>query len=179
LGPFAGPESARIIAFAIVSGATAMIRPTTPADTDRLVALTAATAVFKPHEIAVLREVLDDYHRGNHEYGHLAVTAEQDGEVVGFAYYAPDTMTDRTWFLYWIAVDPSLQGRGVGRELLVRAEADIAGRRGRMLLIETSSTPIYEPTRQFYLKNGYKITSVLPDYYCDGDDRVVFGKRFE
>jgi ribosomal protein S18 acetylase RimI-like enzyme len=148
-----------------------------PTDTPPLLELTTATRVFKPHEIETLREVLDDFHRTNHEFGHVAVTCEHDGEVVGFAYYAPDSMTDRTWFLWWIAVAPSCQGQGIGTELLRYVEADLQARHGRLLLIETSSTPIYEPTRQFYRKHGYTVCSVLPDYYCDGDDRVVFLRR--
>jgi hypothetical protein len=45
------------------------------------------------------------------------------------------------------------------------------------MLIETSSLPRYEPTRRFYLKHGYEPAAVLRDFYADGDDPVVFGKR--
>ena len=38
-----------------------MIRPTTPEDTDALVAIADSTGVFKPIELVALREVLDDY----------------------------------------------------------------------------------------------------------------------
>jgi ribosomal protein S18 acetylase RimI-like enzyme len=154
-----------------------MIRPTVPADTPLLLALTAGTAVFKPHEIDTLKEVLDDYHAVNHAAEHVAVTDERDGEVVGFAYYAPDGMTDRTWYLYWIAVKRDTQARGVGSHLLRHAEADVRHRRGRLFLIETSSQPSYEPTRRFYLKHGYEVGAVLRDYYADGDDLVTFRKR--
>jgi hypothetical protein len=33
-------------------------------------------------------------------------------------------------------------------------------------------------TRRFYLKHGYEQVCVQPDYYADGDDMVVFRKRF-
>ena len=57
------------------------------------------------------------------------------------------------------------------------AEEDIRKRQGRVLFIETSSLPHYEPTRRFYLKHGYEVTGQLRDYYADGDDMVVFRKR--
>ena len=38
-----------------------MIRPTVPADTPRLLELTAQTGLFRPAEIDTLKEVLDDY----------------------------------------------------------------------------------------------------------------------
>jgi hypothetical protein len=47
-----------------------------------------------------------------------------------------------------------------------------------LLLIETSGLPHYEPTRRFYAKHGYHVASRIADYYADGDDMVVFGKRF-
>jgi ribosomal protein S18 acetylase RimI-like enzyme len=154
-----------------------MIRPTVPADTPALVELTRNTGVFKPHEIQALDEVLSDYHACNHREGHVAVTDERHGKIVGYAYYAPASMTDRTWYLYWIAVSPSTQSRGVGGGLLRHAAEDIRGRGGRILFIETSSLPHYDLTRKFYHKHGYEVTGVLKDYYSDGDDMVVFRKR--
>jgi ribosomal protein S18 acetylase RimI-like enzyme len=154
-----------------------VIRPTVPADTPLLLALTEGTGVFKPHEVETLREVLDDYHSFNHAHDHVCVTDERDGQVVGYAYYAPDSMTDRTWYLYWIAVQRTTQARGVGSDLLRYAEADIRQRHGRLFLIETSSQPSYEPTRRFYAKHGYEIGAVLRDFYTDGDDMVIFSKR--
>ena len=120
--------------------------------------------------------MLDDYHAGNQEAGHRSVTDEQDGRTIGFAYYAPAAMTDRTWYLYWIAVAKTIQARGIGGALLRHAEDDIRRLRGRLLLIETSSLPHYELTRRFYLKHGYEQAATLKDYYSDGDDMVVFRK---
>jgi ribosomal protein S18 acetylase RimI-like enzyme len=154
-----------------------MIRPTTPADTPTLLAIAEGTHVFKPHEIVALREVLDDYHQTNHALGHRSVTAEEAGQVVGFVYYAPAAMTDRGWSLYWIAVRQDLRAKGAGTRLLRHAEEEIRQSHGRILFIETSSLPQYEPTRRFYLKNQYEQTAVLRDFYADGDDMVVFRKR--
>jgi GNAT superfamily N-acetyltransferase len=125
-----------------------------------------------------LREVLDDYHAQNLAVGHRSITCERDGRVIGFAYYAPAAMTDRTWYLYWIAVDKRIHAKGVGSSLLRHAEDEIRKSRGRILLIETSSLPHYEKTRSFYVKHGYEPDCVLRDYYADGDDMVIFRKRF-
>jgi ribosomal protein S18 acetylase RimI-like enzyme len=154
-----------------------MIRPTLPADTPALLVLAEETGVFKPHEIQALREVLDDYHASNRELGHRCVSDERDGQIIGFAYYAPAAMTDRTWYLYWIAVRKSLHARGVGGELLRHAEDDIRRAGGRVLFIETSSQPHYELTRRFYLKHAYAQEAILRGYYASGDDMVVFRKQ--
>jgi GNAT superfamily N-acetyltransferase len=154
-----------------------MIRPTTPEDTPTLIALTRATGVFRPLELQALDEVLEDYHGGTCGQGHVAVTEEEGGQVRGFAYYAPAAMTDRAWYLWWIVVRKDLHARGIGGELLRRAEDDVRRARGRILLVETSSTPHYDFTRRFYLKHGYEQHAVLRDFYADGDDMVVFRKR--
>jgi len=154
-----------------------MIRASTPADIPELLALTQGTGVFKPHEIQALDEVLADYFSTNHKDDHVAVTWEDQGEILGYAYYAPAAMTDRTWYLYWIAVRSHVQARGIGAGLLRYAEDDIRKHKGRVLFIETSSLPHYEKTRHFYLRHGYDLTGVLRDYYTDGDDMVVFRKK--
>lgn len=154
-----------------------MIRPAQPNDTPTLVELAAQTGVFKPLEIAALQEVLDDYHAVNAEQGDRCFVFERDDVLLGFEYHAQEAMTDRTWCLWWIAVRPDTQGQGIGSQLLQFVEDDIRKFGGRLLEIETSSTPHYEPTRQFYLKHGYPIVAQKPDYYADGDDMVVFSKR--
>jgi GNAT superfamily N-acetyltransferase len=154
-----------------------MMRPTLPSETQHLMEIARGTNVFKPMEIDALQEVLDDYHKGNQHAGHRAVSYEQDGKVIGFAYYAPTPMTDCTWHLYWIFVDKQTQAKGIGAKLLKHAEEDITRSGGRLFVIETSSLPSYEPTRKFYLKYHYEQTAVIRDFYTDGDDMVVFRKH--
>jgi GNAT superfamily N-acetyltransferase len=153
-----------------------MIRPTLAEDDLALLSLTQATGVFSAPDLEVLREVLADYHAANWARGHQSVTLEEDGRVLGFAYYAPAPMTDRTWYLWWIVVDKHVQATGLGRRLLQHVEKAIRKQNGRLLLLETSSLPSYELTRRFYLKNGYEVAAVLKDYYAVGHDMVVFRK---
>jgi ribosomal protein S18 acetylase RimI-like enzyme len=152
-----------------------MIRPSTPDDAERLVALTEATGFFRPHEIEALRGVLDAYFEG--EPSHACYTSEGEAGIDGYVYLGEAEMADRAWYIWWMAVDPPTQGRGIGRELLRSAEDEARRRGGRVMFIETSGLPSYEPTRRFYLKNGYDREAVLRDYYRDGDDLVTFRKR--
>ena len=152
------------------------LRPTIPADTPALLQLTTGTGVFQPHEVETLEEVLADFHREGEDYGHLCFTYLDKKAVVGFIYLAPVAMTDRTWELWWIVVDAAKQGRGLGSQLLGLAENLVRRQLGRVLFIETSSLAHYVPTQKFYLKHGYKLVATLPDYYADGDDKIIFHK---
>jgi ribosomal protein S18 acetylase RimI-like enzyme len=154
-----------------------MIRPITPDDTPTLVGLTAETEMFKPLEIRALQEVLVDYFKETMAEGHRAFLLEEGHRTLGYVYYAPAPMADKTWYVYWIAVDRTHQGQGVGSKLVAWAEDDVRMREGRLLFIETSMLPHYEPTRRFYQKRGYELAARLQDWYAEGDDMVVFRKR--
>lgn len=154
-----------------------MIRPVQPDDSSTLIALAEQTGVFKPAEIVALEEVLRDYHAAHREQGHRAVARVDGPSIAGFAYYAPSAMSDRGWYLWWIAVRKDVQARGIGGLLLRHAEEDMLAAGGRMVWIETSSLPHYEPTRRFYLKHGYEQAATLADFYADGDHMIVFRKR--
>jgi ribosomal protein S18 acetylase RimI-like enzyme len=155
----------------------ASIRPTVPADTPALLALTEGTGLFLPRDIEALDSVLKSYHEQDKHQGHISITTVQDGAVIGFAYYAPAPMTDRTWHLWWIAVSKQIQSRGVGGQLLRQVEEGSRAANARLLMVETSSLPSYELTRRFYVKNGYTLAAVLKDYYEDNHDMVIFRKR--
>src|SRR4029079_7679498 len=154
-----------------------MFRPTAPDDTPALLKLTEETGFFTPRDIDILREVLDDYTAEAKAEAHLCITAEKAGRPIGFGYFAPIAMSDRTWYLWWIVVGKETQKSGLGTRLHKHVEEMIHADNGRVSVLETSSLPLYEPTRRFYVKNGYEIAAVLKDYYADGQDMVDFRKR--
>ena len=155
-----------------------MIRPATPADTPLLLELTAATGFFKPLEVDTLNLVLEDLHAGRGEGGRCFVLEEAEC-ILGFVYHAPEPMTEGSWALWWIVVRTDIHGQGLGARLLKFAEQDCLENGARVLFVETSNLPHYEPTRQFYLKRGYEQEARLRDYYAEGDDQIVFRKRLQ
>ena len=154
-----------------------MIRPTAAEEVPALLELARDTGVFKPMEIAALAEVLGDYLDAPRGEGYHAYTYADQGGAAGFCVHGPNTMTDRTWDLYWIAVATAVQARGIGGQLLRFAEDDIRRQDGRLVMVETSSQSAYDPTRRFYLKHGYAQVAVVPDFYADADSLVLFQKR--
>jgi ribosomal protein S18 acetylase RimI-like enzyme len=154
------------------------IRPTSWDDRDALVAMTAATGFFTDEEVRVAGEVLDDTLSGS-DPDYYATTAVVRDEPVGYIVIGKVPLTDATYDVYWIVVDPEAQRGGVGRELLASAEEEIRKRGGRWILIETAGKAQYVPTHRFYLKCGYVEVSKIDDFYAPGDPRLVFGKRLD
>lgn len=150
-----------------------------PLDTqarDQVEGILRATGVFREDEILVGLEVLDSY-LAHPEQDYTALGAfTPGGELLGFSIHGPTPCTLGTWDLYWIAVSPEAQGLGVGTVLLKEVEGRLTRLNARLLIIETSSRPPYDPTRAFYLKKGYREVARVPDFYEAGDDRVIYAK---
>jgi ribosomal protein S18 acetylase RimI-like enzyme len=143
------------------------------------------TRVFLEMEVLCALELIDVYLNSENQKDYLLACAVEaaSNQPAGYVCYGPTPLTVGTYDLYWIAVDPAWHGRGVGSLLLEYVEARIcrfaaAAEKARMLIIETSSLPRYEPARQLYLRHHYREIARLPDFYADGDDRVIYAKRF-
>ncbi len=124
----------------------------------------------------VALELIDQVFNQPEQHDYQIFTALSGSTVAGYYCIGPTPMTAATFDLYWIAVDPTIHGKGIGKQLLEHAEARIAEQNGNLVVAETSSQPKYEGTRQFYLHNRYAELARIRDYYRPGDDLVIYGK---
>ncbi|MEJ5364253.1 MAG: GNAT family N-acetyltransferase [Desulfosoma sp.] len=148
-----------------------------PSDMDAVEQIAAETGFFNAEEIAVARDLArQNLTLGAAASGYYFIVAEHDGRVVGYTCYGPISGTAGRFDLYWIVVDPAWQGRGVGKVLLHATEEAIRRAGGRKVYVETSSRPLYEPTRRFYLHAGYVRVASLPDFYAPDDHKMIYCK---
>ena len=98
-------------------------------------------------------------------------------DVLGYVCFGATPMTDATFDLYWIVVDPMERGRGVGTALLAATEEALRLRRARTLRIETSSQEGQGGAARFYVRHGYAEVGRIADFYRPGDDLLTFAKR--
>lgn len=150
-------------------------------DRPRIAEILRRSRVFSKEEVAVALELFDEtiVDRGNPQSSYLFLGAFSPEDVlVGYACWGPTPATDRTWDLYWIAVDTALQGAGIGTILLEEVERRLLGQHARMLIAETSSRSDYAATHGFYRRRGYTEVARVRDFYATGDDRIIFVKRF-
>jgi len=132
---------------------------------------------FTPSEMAVAEEVIDDYLEDPLCSGYNISLAIVDRQIVGYICFGPAPMTNGTWDIYWMAVDPKWQSRGIGHTLMTHAEHLIRHSKGRLIIIETSSKPEYEKTRRFHVSHGYEISCKIEGFYAPDDDKLVLMKR--
>lgn len=94
----------------------------------------------------------------------------------GLAFAAPERLTDGTWNLLLLAVDPVRQGQGIGRRLVDAVEKALRTKGVRLLLVETSGIPGFVGQRRFYTRIGYQREARIRNYYQPGEDKVIFTK---
>jgi ribosomal protein S18 acetylase RimI-like enzyme len=167
----------------------------TPKDRPRVREILEATRLFRAEEVDVAIELFDSVFGSSigvdaatpvitlnppatSDYFFLGAFTPEE-ELAGFACYGPTPGTDRTYDLYWIAVDPAVQGSGSGTILLNEVERRLKGLNARMLVVETSSRSDYGNTRGFYIQRGYVEAARARDFYAPADDRITYTKRLQ
>jgi GNAT superfamily N-acetyltransferase len=157
-------------------GSPALRTEVRASDRDIVRRMIAGSGFFSDAEVDVAVELVDERVAKGPASGYEFLFAEQDGRVVGYACYGEIACTVGSYDLYWVAVDPGLRGRGVGRWLMLQVDDAIRARAGRKVYAETSGRAQYEPTRRFYCHCGYEQAADFPDFYAPGDAKVVYEK---
>ena len=153
------------------------IRPICENDLVPLGQLLRAIAQFNAEEVGVAEELLAGAVSDPEGSGYHALVVEDDGEVAGYVCFGPTPMTQSTYDLYWIAVDPGRQGRGLGRALYAGFAAQLRAKGGAQVRIETSSRELYAATGGFYERLGFQVDGRLRDFYAPGDDLLIFYRK--
>jgi ribosomal protein S18 acetylase RimI-like enzyme len=154
-----------------------IIRKMKAADRTALSAILKKTPEFTKEEARVALEIIDDYLENGTKSGYFITVAVADSAVVGYICYGARPLTSGTWDMYWAAIHPQYQGKGIGRSLFKAAENHIAKSGGRIMMIETSSKPGYEKTIAFHHSLGYEDVCLIEDFYSIGDHLLMLIKR--
>ena len=135
------------------------------------------TGFFYLDEVEISVELMEKAVLEGEKSGYFFVIALLNEAPVGYVCYGDIPMTKGSFDLYWVVVDPSFQGKGIGRQLLAYAEREIVKRGGRGAYAETSGREQYSPTRAFYASCGYSLEATLKEFYASGDDKLIFSKK--
>ncbi|MFA6978445.1 MAG: GNAT family N-acetyltransferase [Ignavibacteriaceae bacterium] len=153
-----------------------MIRKLKQADRPALETILRKTNNFQEEEVSVALELIDITLLNEESSDYHVFVYTEKGKVLGYHCTGKRPLTDGVYDLYWIVVDSESSGKGIGKKLVLHAEAFVRERNGRWLLAETSSKELYGATQKFYFKNEFSIVAQINDFYAVGDALLVFGK---
>ena len=153
------------------------IRPLTKQDRQPVLEVIHSTGMFTKEEEQVATEVIDLYLNKPDQRDYITEVIENEqGIIVGYVCYGSRPMTEGVVDLYWLAIHPGKHRQGYGKALIQWLEKDVQAKKGRLILIETSSQDKYAPTRHFYQRLGYVENARIRDFYRPGDDLLIYGK---
>jgi ribosomal protein S18 acetylase RimI-like enzyme len=156
-----------------------MIRSLQLNDRSELKRILTDTNHFNDEEISVAMELIDIFLNKPEQKDYIiyVYVTDDSNKTAGYICYGRRPLTEAVYDLYWIAVDPQVHGKGIGRNLVKYMEDDVLNNlKGSIILIETSGKPEYENERKFYEKCGYQIQTVIKSFYRRSDDLVVYIK---
>ena len=142
----------------------------------RIGRLVEITGFFNTAEMGVAQELVNERLTKGDASGYFFVMAEHYGRLVAYTCYGPIAGSANSFDLYWIAVHPDFQRRGMGRRLIKETERLIHKAGGRRIYVETSQRAEYASTRIFYENSGYRLEAVLADFYAPGDGKAIYSK---
>ncbi len=158
-----------------LTAATLSVVPTTSAHGFAIRDMTASTSVFLEEDRAIVEELLDLYLDKGIAEGYFFLSCLSGEDVAAYACYGPRPSTAGTYDLYWICTDARRQ-QGAGRSLMNAIEAQVLERGGYLVLLETSDTPAFAPTRKFYEALGYTRVVHIEQFYSEADGLAVYAK---
>jgi ribosomal protein S18 acetylase RimI-like enzyme len=143
-------------------------------DREHVRAMVRSTSFFSAQEEEVAVELVDERLIKGEASGYHFLFLDRGPAPVAYACFGPVPCTRESFHLYWIVVDQKLRGQGLGPGLMRMVEECIRSLGGSRIYAETSSRDQYAPTRRFYEKCGFSIEARLMDYYCPGEDLLIF-----
>jgi GNAT superfamily N-acetyltransferase len=144
---------------------------------ERVRKLVEITGFFNNGEVEVAVELVRERLEKGDDSGYYFVMTEHYGRLIGYTCYGPIPCTQSSFDVYWIAVHPDYQGRGVGRQTLKETERRIKNAGGIRAYVDTSQRLQYASTRAFYERCGYRQASLLPDFYAEGEGKIIYCKH--
>ena len=155
------------------------IRKPNRIDADLLLDLADATGIFEENEVKeLLGSTLEQLFTAQLAADHLVWLIEdlEQQKIVGWSYFAESGTAPGVWDVLWIGAHPKAHGTGASKFLLNEIEAEVGRRKGRLIIIETSSDPRLARARAFYPKLGYEERGSIPDFYARGISKIIFSK---
>jgi len=151
------------------------IRPLIPEDRSAIERILRQVKVFTEEEIETALQIVDLCLQSCEQRDYMInVAVDETVSPLGYVCYGKTPLTDGVYHLYWIAVDPSHQTRGIGGALLRFMEKKVKNLGGRMILVETSSSPEYQKARDLYLKHGYQEVARIDDFYRVNEGLIIY-----
>ena len=143
-------------------------------DIENVRRIVSSSSFFNIDEIEIAVELVIDNYEKKEKSDYKFIFADEGDFTSGYSCFGHIGGTESSYDLYWIAVDESLRGNGIGKKLLEETVSAVSKIGGGRIYAETSSKDQYDPTRRFYLSNGFYQEAFIENFYAPGDGKLIY-----
>jgi GNAT superfamily N-acetyltransferase len=121
--------------------------------------------VFAKDEVLLFRSHLLSYLQHENIEKTCAFVAVEEDILLGviMAHHVPES---QGYFkIEWLAIKKDSQGKGLGTLLIKKCVDTLKDLNARYVIIETAHEKYNKKVENFYIKLGFKLATVLPDFY--------------
>ncbi|SFS59975.1 N-acetyltransferase [Paenibacillus sp. BC26] len=110
------------------------------------------------------------------DYEYRFVQNEQN-EMIGVIGYLQNEQQTGGYYLDYLVVHKKYRNHGIASLLLTDMTEVLRSRAARYLLTYTCDTDIYKPVRRLFERQGFTLAGRCPDYYFEGEDRLIYSLK--
>ncbi|MBO9597004.1 MAG: GNAT family N-acetyltransferase [Cohnella sp.] len=107
----------------------------------------------------------------------LWVVYDPEGKVIAVSSAAENEQRTGGYSWDYIVVHRDYRKFGLASVLIAEMLAELSRRGARYLITYTCSLPEYGPIRRLFECHGFKPIGICPDYYYEGEDRLIYGRK--
>ncbi|NIA61199.1 GNAT family N-acetyltransferase [Bacillus pacificus] len=108
---------------------------------------------------------------------HVAVVS---GKIAGVMGYKPDKEgADHVYWAVWLYIDRKYMRKGIASRLWKSIEQNMIEKGARKCYLDVGNESDQPEAIAFHKKQGFELEGVMKDYWKDGEDMMLFGKRLK
>lgn len=153
-----------------------VVREMRRGDSEAVIRLAESCGVLRPAELTQLRCLLEEVLAEATSGEYHAFVLEQVGRMTGAAIGGAVPTTNKTYALHGIYVAPGWQGQGLGARLLEAILERLRAADVQVLVAEVSSRGTCTQARQFFVRQGFRLTGTVPDFYRPEEARLTYAR---
>lgn len=153
------------------------IRPAQIEDKDKILSVIGSHPFKWDKRIA--KRYYDDYFSNKNIYlkGDIVYVGTIDDKVIGVIGYSLDRYETKNYWLGWFYVHKNYKGEGYGKELLGFVVKKLKSKGVKKIFVNTSSHYFYQNALTLYIDNGFRVETVIRNYYGKNEDQIILAKK--
>ncbi|WP_219837871.1 N-acetyltransferase [Paenibacillus sp. R14(2021)] len=110
------------------------------------------------------------------DYSYRFVKNERN-EMIGVIGYLQNEQQTGGYYLDYLVVHKAFRRHGIAALLLNDMIGVLEFQEARYVLTYTCDTELYAPVRRLFERTGFSLAGRCPDYYFEGEDRLIYSLK--